>query len=118
MAYVKTNWQTGDVITAGKLNNMESGIEAAGRLDVNIIPEQGGTSEHLDKTYTEIVSANTVRFLDKSVPGATSIYTLAMYGENEGTYYILILSLENPQNLPTVYTAPSADGVLTKQGET
>ena len=26
MAYVKTNWQTGDVITAAKLNNMETGI--------------------------------------------------------------------------------------------
>lgn len=26
MAYVKTNWQTGDVITANKLNNMETGI--------------------------------------------------------------------------------------------
>ena len=26
MEYVKTNWQTGDVITAAKLNNMETGI--------------------------------------------------------------------------------------------
>lgn len=29
MAYVKTTWQTGDVITAEKLNNMEGGIEKA-----------------------------------------------------------------------------------------
>ena len=28
MAYVKTAWATGDVITAEKLNNMEGGIEA------------------------------------------------------------------------------------------
>lgn len=28
MAYVKTVWETGDVITAEKLNNMEGGIEA------------------------------------------------------------------------------------------
>ena len=27
MAYVKTVWETGDVITAEKLNNMEKGIE-------------------------------------------------------------------------------------------
>ena len=26
MAYTPTNWKTGDVITAEKLNNMESGI--------------------------------------------------------------------------------------------
>lgn len=28
MAYVKTVWETGDVITAEKLNNMEDGMEA------------------------------------------------------------------------------------------
>ena len=26
MAYVKTNWKTGDVVTSNKLNNMETGI--------------------------------------------------------------------------------------------
>lgn len=26
MAYVKTNWETGDVVTSSKLNNMETGI--------------------------------------------------------------------------------------------
>lgn len=31
MAYVKTTWETGDVITAEKLNNMEGGIEASAR---------------------------------------------------------------------------------------
>lgn len=29
MAYVRTNWIAGDVITAEKLNNAEEGIEAA-----------------------------------------------------------------------------------------
>lgn len=28
MAYVKTTWQNGDTITAAKLNNLESGVEA------------------------------------------------------------------------------------------
>lgn len=28
MAYVKTTWQTGDLITAAKLNNMENGISS------------------------------------------------------------------------------------------
>lgn len=27
MAYESTNWQTGDIVTADKLNNMEVGIE-------------------------------------------------------------------------------------------
>lgn len=43
MAYVKTTWQTGDVITAEKLNNMEGGIEAAAPLYVDIESEDGTT---------------------------------------------------------------------------
>lgn len=49
MAYVKTNWQTGDVITAAKLNNMETGIynatEAAADAFVADIddPQDGDT---------------------------------------------------------------------------
>ena len=35
MAYEKTNWSSGDVITAEKLNNIESGVEDAGVLVVN-----------------------------------------------------------------------------------
>lgn len=34
MAYTKTVWQTGDVITAAKLNNAEDGIEAASPIEV------------------------------------------------------------------------------------
>lgn len=34
MSYTPTNWQTGDVITAEKLNNMEAGI---GDLDTDKI---------------------------------------------------------------------------------
>lgn len=37
MAYVKTTWQTGDVITAEKLNNIEDGVEA--NADAFVAPE-------------------------------------------------------------------------------
>ena len=36
MAYTPTDWQTGDIITADKLNNMEDGIE-------NALEKTGGT---------------------------------------------------------------------------
>lgn len=39
MAYVKTVWQTGDVITAAKLNNAEDGIEALQPLVVEATVE-------------------------------------------------------------------------------
>ena len=32
MAYEKNTWQAGDTITSAKLNNVETGIEAASQL--------------------------------------------------------------------------------------
>lgn len=47
MPYVKTTWETGDVITAGKLNNMEGGIEAA-----NAVPFKYITATYADGAFT------------------------------------------------------------------
>lgn len=59
MAYVKTTWETGDVITAEKLNNMEGGIEANGPFIVTIRANETetGTELVLDKTVQEISDA-------------------------------------------------------------
>lgn len=40
MNYEPTNWQTGDLITAGKLNHLEQGIAALYPQEVVIAPEQ------------------------------------------------------------------------------
>lgn len=54
MAYTKQTWATGDTITAAKLNHMEDGIAAAGRIMfIN------STSGKLDKTVREIYDAMT-----------------------------------------------------------
>ena len=62
MSYTPTTWVTGDVITAEKLNNMESGIAEDG--DVFIIHATGvasygsvETTPTLDKTFQEISNA-------------------------------------------------------------
>lgn len=54
MSYTPTTWETGDIITAEKLNNMESGIAEAG--NVFLI---GLTTENtvFTKTFGEIKSA-------------------------------------------------------------
>lgn len=50
MGYTPTNWQTGDTITAEKLNNMESGIEAANEGEIlHITVTENG---HLDFTFS------------------------------------------------------------------
>lgn len=43
MAYNKTTWQTGDTITAEKLNNMENGIEYGCPLIIHATPKEGYT---------------------------------------------------------------------------
>lgn len=59
MTYNKTTWVDGDVITAEKLNNIESGIEASGGnqpLIVNITMDES-YNYSADKTYVEIKEA-------------------------------------------------------------
>ena len=116
MSYVKTVWETGDIITAEKLNNAESGIEDAYGLNVTMVAADGGTAAHLDKTYEEILAADHVRFTDTSVlPGATVIYNLCFYGEHEGSYIVGLVNLYNASEIVT-YLATSSDGVLELQG--
>ena len=51
MSYTPTEWKTGDIITAEKLNNMESGI--VGGQNVMVLGINNDTRQ-LDKTWNEI----------------------------------------------------------------
>ena len=53
MSYDKQTWQTGEVITAQKLNHIEGGIEEAD----NILFIEEGTNTVLNKTFKEIQDA-------------------------------------------------------------
>ena len=60
MSYNPNIWNTGDIITAEKLNNMERGIGESGGgetflINVEISAETGAISA--DKTYAEIIAA-------------------------------------------------------------
>lgn len=66
MSYIPTTWETGDVITAEKLNNMESGIAGAGGSGAGLFvihatgvahPSNPQTQPTFDKTYAEVSSA-------------------------------------------------------------
>lgn len=71
--YVPTNWKTGDVITAAKLNNMETGISGAlqtsggtmtGNItmgkDVNLIGNSLTSDSFLFKSPAEITDYNDI----------------------------------------------------------
>lgn len=67
MAYVKTNWQTGDVITAAKLNNMETGIydateAAADAFVADIDDPQDGDVIKYDSTSEKWVNGSAAAF--------------------------------------------------------
>ena len=57
MSYTPTNWETGDTITAEKLNKLEQGVANAGGSaggGVLVVHDVDGT---LDKTWQEILDA-------------------------------------------------------------
>lgn len=58
MSYTPTNWQTGDTVTAEKLNKMEAGIELANdAFVITLTPTEQDFSGTIDKTYDEIVAS-------------------------------------------------------------
>lgn len=88
MSYSPTTWETGDTITAAKLNNMEQGIaNASGTLLVSVETAQDGHNLALDKTWTEIHTA----ILSNGV-------TIIKHETGEGYDSITILKLTNVDN--------------------
>lgn len=60
MAYVKTTWQTGDVITAEKLNNMEGGIEAVSPEAFEMLLTMGQTENTLTNADKLLSAVNAI----------------------------------------------------------
>lgn len=57
MAYTKHTWTTGEVITAGRLNNMEDGIADAGNGGEVLVVGLQEDDVTLNKTWQEIFNA-------------------------------------------------------------
>ncbi|MBO5662610.1 MAG: hypothetical protein J6S12_01975 [Alphaproteobacteria bacterium] len=103
MPYVKTEWETGDIITAAKLNNMEAGIEAAGVGVKSIEMAEADDTATLLSSWQEIKAA-----FDAKKP----IFVFYPYAENmpfmvvavyydagNEQYCINALDLQNGQGL-------------------
>lgn len=119
MNYNKTTWDTGDIVTAEKLNNIEDGIASAGD-GIFIVSVQGGDNEPraLDKTYAEIVEAfnsgKTVVILQSqssSAGTAVGWMYLCGYSEiNSGDFTTYGVGFTSPD--VTDFVSLDADGVL------
>ena len=60
MGYTKNSWQSGDIITKTKLDNMEDGIAGAYPLVISVTRGEAGdgkTTWTMDKTYAEVAAA-------------------------------------------------------------
>ena len=96
MAYEKNTWQSGDVVTSAKLNNIENGIASGGVLIVTV--EESGQTLTLSKTWNEINEASFPIIVISTPFGAQFMYVSdisvsdgdyivsCFYGGVEGTY--------------------------------
>ena len=111
MSYTPTNWQTGDIVTADKLNKLENGVASGGML---ITISQSGGDTVLDKNYTEIktaIESGIFPFaLMEDEEGSTVICTVCNYAFIEDAYGVILHSDLLQKIMP--FTSDTADGVL------
>lgn len=122
MAYVKTNWKTGDVITAENLNNMEGGIEAAEAFIIPVSFDGETSTMTLGASWNDIY-ANKNRLVfgvyEYESTGGTPVVQ-PMYLSNlsvyNGTYSSTFIHFTGETNIKIesiTFTASSADVNLT-----
>lgn len=105
--YQKTNWQSGDTITAAKLNNIENGIAGGGVLVVS--GEMSGSTLTLDKTWNEINNASLAVLFN--IGGDTKIIMICceiVGAEND--YRARFTSIDSEAPFAFTFSATSADG--------
>lgn len=112
MSYIPTNWQTGDVITAEKLNHAESAIGVYYfHFTVEDISAGSGTpqiTESIADIITAFNSGKMVYGLNATgLTGQYAVYHLAVANTNNGTnlifrHYAVQESLSNDEVMLTI----------------
>ena len=83
MGYNKTTWQTGDTVTAEKLNNMENGIAANDKFFMtSIVYYEDGDYSEIQNTWQELYNA---------MEAGKIIYCLDHNTENNDDTYLLYM---------------------------
>lgn len=91
MSYEKHTWETGETITAEKLNNLEQGITNAGILVVNGVYDEQANTVTLDKTWQEIFNAP-FAVLRPISEGITPVYIPGEFN-NSDAYEVIFINL-------------------------
>lgn len=100
MSYTPNTWQTGDTITATKLNNMEQGIASAGGVFIVGITDDG-TVQTLTQTWQQIYDAvDSGSFVVIQFRNSDGIHINAWVSdvETDGSWYSVMVYFFGSQN--------------------
>lgn len=117
MSYTPTNWETGDTITAEKLNKLEQGVANAGGstgggvLVVNLVEDETTGDYVFDKTWQEIHDADLAVIKTDDGNGRYPV-TSSWYSEYDTTYFIRAI-LDYDDLFAGTFSTDSADGYAT-----
>lgn len=114
MAYSKTTWANGDVITAAKLNNMENGIDGATSLIAAITID--GDDKTLDKTWQEIydaLAAGIPVYAQQVMEGVVAALFPIVTALNDDGYVVMVTSEVSQAIAIDTYTALTANSYPT-----
>lgn len=87
MSYTPNEWQTGDVVTAEKLNHLENGVAGAVGMLLITITGNAGSGYVADKTFAEIeanwlIKPVVIKYYDENM-AYTALYSLDNYVSEE-----------------------------------
>lgn len=120
MSYDKQNWQTGDVITANKLNHIEDGIAGAGGgggvLVVSAVYDEQTDTTTLDKTWQEIHDATVPIMVQENPLGKMFAY-VGFVGQTQNEYFVLFANYSADEVVMSTYACNSANDYPVLKGE-
>lgn len=95
MSYTPTTWNSGDVVTSAKLNNIETGISNATPLII-AFNEDTGTCDHTWQEIHDALAAGQMVLWPSSEDNNVSLYIIgaAEYSHNE--YSITMYNADSP----------------------
>ena len=112
MAYSKNTWQSGDVVTSAKLNNIENGIANCNGA-ITLTEDEGAGTVTLSVSYNDVLRMiNTGIFpfaIKQSDADGNTIMMLNVFYESGGVYVATFDGYD--------FIASSADELLTLGGE-
>lgn len=109
MAYVKTTWETGDVITAAKLNNIEDGIAAIkGVMPITISGDETATLSATWQQINDAIGSMTPVFVFAPEYNSMSyMVVFAEYDAGSDKYNAGLVDCQSGEFY--TYSCPSAD---------